>query len=304
MKKIISCIAILSTVMAVSIFAVALTASAQTTASTPQSVGSTLEVHIYNNGTALVRGAKVSGVSGNAISATTTFGSYSINWTVGTSSSTNIIKRYGGATVISNIQNGDFISFSGVLNTVASQATVDATSVRDWSLQTTNSTFSGTVSSINATANSFVLATPSKGNITVNIISSTQFTKDGTTVTISNLNVGDKILQVSGLYDNLSQTLQASTVKVYVNQGLLNERTFQGTLQSVAGTTAPTTLTVTIGSTNFTINVPVGISILNKNWLQSSLVNFKAGNTIRIYGAVEVNNNTTIDASVVRDTNI
>ena len=51
-------------------------------------VGSTLEVHISNNGKTLVRGAKVTAVATNSITATTTWGANIVTWTVTTDSNT------------------------------------------------------------------------------------------------------------------------------------------------------------------------------------------------------------------------
>ena len=191
----------------------------------PRDFGSTLEVHINDNGSVLVRGARVSSVSGNTIMATTTFGSYVVTWDVRTNNTTNIVRKQGDATVLlPQIQVGDFISFKGALDTSMAQPTVNATIIKDWNL--------------------------------------------------------------------------------IVENNLLEKTTFQGTLKSLPGMTAPTTFMMTINGVDFTVNVPAGISVLNGRWLVTSLANFKVGDTVRVYGAIEAGNHSVIDASVVRDTNI
>src|SRR5438105_2503784 len=66
-------------------------------------MGTTLEVHINDNGKVLVRGAKVTGVSGNTILASTAWGGAAINWTVTTDGSTEFVRRFGGASSMSEV---------------------------------------------------------------------------------------------------------------------------------------------------------------------------------------------------------
>lgn len=183
-------------------------------------LGSTLEIHMYDSGKVLVRGAKVSSVSGSTINATTSFGAYGVAWSVKTTNDTKLISRFKGNISLADVKVGDYISFQGSLDTTAVQPTVNAMLVKDWSVQ-------------------------------------------------NNVNIERKI--------------------------------FQGTLQSIAGTVVPTTFVLKVGNANYTVNVPANISILNKNWLQVSLANFQVGDMIRVYGAVQANNDTTIDATVIRN---
>ncbi|HEU5114746.1 MAG TPA: DUF5666 domain-containing protein [Candidatus Paceibacterota bacterium] len=268
----------------------------------PHAVGSALEVHLYDNGKAVLRGVHVTAVNGTNISAATDYGSYAINWTINAANLSQIDRRYGGHTPVSEIQVGDYLGVSGSLDETASSPTVVATYIKDWSLQARYSSFGGTVSAVNASAGSFTLSNANHADITVQTSTSTVFKKGDVAIGFADIHVGDKITRTDGVFDNASNVLQASRVYVYANVGLLNARTFQGTLSAISGTTLPATLTITMGSsTSFTVNVPNNISILNRNWGQSSLANFQTGDTIRIYGAVEPANMTTIDATVVRD---
>ncbi len=80
------------------------------------------------------------------------------------------------------------------------------------------------------------------------------------------------------------------------------QTTFEGTLKTVASTTVPTTLTVTIGSVDRTVMIAADTSVLTRLWAKTTLARFAIGDTVRIYGAM--NSSSTIDATVVRDTNI
>src|SRR5436853_253744 len=68
-----------------------------------RSVGSTLEIHINDNGKVLVRGAEVTAVSGNTITVKNTFGSYAMTWQVVTDSNTKFIRKHGGASGVAEV---------------------------------------------------------------------------------------------------------------------------------------------------------------------------------------------------------
>jgi hypothetical protein len=273
-------------------------------ASGPAAVGSTLEMHINNNGSVLVRGAKITSISGSTINATEAWGSFSVNWVINTTSSTKLQLRYGAAATFSEFSVGDYISFSGSMNTTQSTATVNANVVKDFSAQEAHASFSGTVSSVNSSNTSFVLATSAHGNVTVTVSPSTVIKHGSATSTFSTIATGQTISHTTGVWNNLTNTLQAEEVTIYVNQGLLNKRTFEGTLGALAGNTAPTTFTYTVGSTAFTVNVAANTTLLSNSWNPIQLSQMQGNDKVRIYGAVEANNTSTIDAYVVRDTNV
>lgn len=263
-----------------------------------KSIGSTLEVHIYDNGKVLVRGAKVTAVSGATVTATTAWGSTSLSWTVNTDSSTEFVRNFGGKSGVSEISAGNYISFNGDLVITASGLTVNAKTLKNWSVQKKNASFIGNVLSIGAT--SFVLKAEERGTVTVNVISSTSFTKSDSNAAFGDMRVGDKVL-ASGLFDNSLMTLVADKVKIYADKKA-EQHTFEGTLKATAGTTAPTSLTLAIErGADLTVNVPVGISIINKNYLVIPLSDFRIGDKIRVWG---LGIGTVVDATVIRDTNL
>lgn len=187
-----------------------------------KATGSTLEVHINNDGKVLARGGKVTAVSGNTITATLTFGSNVMTWTINTNDSTKFVRKNGGAANVSEVAVGDFISWSGNLDTSTTGLAVTASIVKDWSNNSGGS---------------------------------------------------------SG--------------------GSNSAQVYEGILQSIEGTTAPTSFVMKKNNTDYTVNVPVGISILGNNWLVIPLSSLQVGDHIRVYGTLT---NTTVDASVVRDT--
>lgn len=261
-------------------------------------VGSTLEIHINDNGKVLVRGAKITAINGAMITAGNAWGSSTMTWNVDTTTA-KMLRRYDGSSSVSEMKVGDYISFNGTLDTTVSNFTVRATTIKDWSVQVKNSSFDGTIKSIDATAMSFVLTSNNRGDITVTTDANTKIMRGDTTIAVSGLMVGDKVTKTEGLFNNLDRTLKADSVKI--SSGVLGKRTFEGTLVSIAGTTLPTSFVLKVGDANYTVNVPANISVLGSNWLVMPIANMQVNDTIRVYGAVQAASMTTIDASVVRD---
>lgn len=263
-------------------------------------IGSTLEVHIQDNGKVLVRGAKVTAISGNTISAVTAWGSVILNWNINVDSNTELVRRFGGISSVSEISVGDFISFNGILLTTASSPfTVQAKVLKDWSIQKKYASFYGTVQSIANGTQSFVLATEEKGNLTVVVSSSTKIKKGDVSGIFADLAVGQKVT-VQGLYNNLTNNLEADSVKIHLAG--VTRTTIEGTFKTAASGTPPTTMILNSHSVDYTVNISVDTSILNNLWLKIPLASIKVGDNVRVYGAVNTNN--TIDATVIRDTSI
>lgn len=265
-------------------------------------IGSTLEVHITERGNVLVRGAKVTAISGNTISASTAWGGASMAWNVVTDGNTQFIRRAGGKSSISEISVGDFVSFQGALQTsVTSPFTVQAKIVRDWSIQKQNATFSGTVQSVDSVSQSFVLSSENRGNVTVFVSTSTKVEKGGVSGVFSDIVAGVKAT-VSGLYNNLTSRIDADKVQIRVEKP--QPITVEGKIKTPpASTSAPTTMVVTMKDKDYTVSIASDTSVLNVFWLRIPLSSLKAGDNIRIYGLVN-SASSTIDATVIRDTSV
>ncbi len=260
-------------------------------------VGSTLEVHISNGGKVLVRGAVVTAVNGSTITATTTWGPSVMTWNVTTDGSTKLIRRFGGNSTITEIAIGDFISFQGTLTNGGTSMTVLAKTIKDWSIQKKNATFEGTVASV--TGSTFVLTSKNRGNVTVTTTATTEIKKGDVAGVFSDITVGSSVT-ATGILNNISTTLDASKVVVKIVKP--EAMTKEGVVKSIASTTAPTTFVLSSGGIDYTVKVATSTSILTNNWLATSLTNLAVNHNMRVYGVVNADN--TIDATVVRDTNL
>ncbi|MES2135292.1 MAG: hypothetical protein V4449_03575 [Patescibacteria group bacterium] len=199
-----------------------------------RSVGSTLEVRIDDNGQVMVRGAKVTSVSGSVINAQTAFGSTVLSWSIRTSADTKFAHREDGSTVLSRIAVGDYISFGGMLNTSTSGLTVDAKSVKDWSNSGTGVkpvAFAGTVQSIDTPNLKFTLATGgSEGVITVKLATNSVITNGDVALAFGAILANDKA-KVAGTYDVSTKTFTATKITI-VREDINGHKTFRERFES------------------------------------------------------------------------
>ena len=180
--------------------------------SKPMAAGTGVEVNIGSNGNVLVRGAKVTSVSGATVNANTSLGSSVLNWIVKTDSETDFTAHKGGSNGIASIAVGDIVSFRGALDQSASGLTVQAKQVKDWSSVETKTKIEGIVSSINTTLNSFTIKR-GDATTTVQTNGSTKFTEDGDSASFADIILNAKV-KIAGLFSASSSVMTASTVEI------------------------------------------------------------------------------------------
>ena len=89
------------------------------------------EVHIANNGLMLLRGARVTSVSGNTIRVTLSWGSSDFTWVLLTDSGTTFLTASGEKQALSDIRVGDIVTATGTLNESGSSSVISADFVRE-----------------------------------------------------------------------------------------------------------------------------------------------------------------------------
>lgn len=183
-----------------------------------KSIGSMLEVHITDTGKVLVRGAKVTAVSGNTISAETLWGSAVMTWSVLTDGSTEFIRRAGGKGSVSDIAVGDLISFQGTLQTsVASPLTVQAKIVKNWTPKPVPvpMTLEGEIKTppVSSSTPTTMTATFKDRDYTVNIASDTSILNFfWLRIPLSSLAAGHTV-RIYGLVNSSSSTIDATVIR-------------------------------------------------------------------------------------------
>jgi len=176
--------------------------------------GSTLEVHINDNGSVLVRGAKVTAVSSTTISAISEWNGASLNWTVNTDANTKFITLRDGQSGLGQVKVGDFLSFSGNLM-AGSTFTIQAKQVKNWSVVVpqVKTTVEGRLETIAGTniPNTFTLKSGDKV-YTVRVIATTSvLNSKWLTASLVNFQVGNQI-RVYGVI-NADNTIDATVVR-------------------------------------------------------------------------------------------
>lgn len=265
------------------------------------------EIHITKDGKISVWGAKVTQIIGSTIFARPVWGPAFIRLMIRLKDSTAITRYYGESISLSDIKVGDYLSLEGDMEPSDNMMVVIVDKIKNLSILTESSKMvSGAVSEIAATTpNTFFLLTNGGEIITVNAADAADFKKGSLSVGIGSLNVGDKITLAQGPYDHATKILRAQKIMVYVDTSKFKPKNFQGILKSVSASTLPATMILTIEGKDYTVKVTEKTKILNKNWRKVSFGRFVAGDTVRVYGAIQEADNLLIDnVTVVRNIDI
>ena len=184
-----------------------------------------VEVAITNDGHVLVRGAKVTAVNGNTITAQTVWGATTMNWMVNAGEA-EFLNVNGSNSALAQVSVGDTISFAGSWNPNGAALNLNARIVKDWSVGSRTVTVTGKVSSINSGATSLVLAkSEDNKTITVQFNGATVINVNDATTTFSTIQTGDTI-KVKGTV-NADATILTATNVSFTRPGLSkDERDF------------------------------------------------------------------------------
>ncbi|MEK7644942.1 MAG: hypothetical protein AAB391_01265 [Patescibacteria group bacterium] len=270
----------------------------------PRPFGSTLEVHVNDNGSVSIQGARVEQVSGTTLFCKVYWGVSFIRVTVRTSDKTAFEKRFGQAITVKEISVGDFISVTGDLFEGSNSLDVVAKKVKNWSLQTLEEGFSGSISELGTstpTALAYILNSKTRGKITLLVASSTPVNKGTLVLSTNTLGVGTKITSATGVYNNLKKTLEAQTIRIYQDMSIFKPRNFEGVIKSIDGNTLPLNMVVTVGGVDYTLPLADGVSILNNKRQVFSIARFIKGDKVRFYGAIREAQPNIVDATVLRN---
>ncbi len=282
--------------------------SAQTTSQiqmpdyNPRSVGAPLEVHIYDNGSVLIHGARVEQVAGSTIYTKVYWGLAFLRLTIRTSDKTTFVKKNGSETKISDIKVGDFITIEGDFYSGTSSLDVTARKIKNWSLQTETGEYSGDVVSFSNTPGGFSMQAKD-GLVTVKPVSGAQIKKGNLVINLDLIKVGDKVTIV-GTYDRLKKEISATFISVYQNMKLFEPKLYEGTLVSVGSDSSSVVIFNKKENKNYTVKIGAKTSIVNKAKAKVSLKRFATDDYIRVWGTLREDDYTAVDAEVVRNVDL
>lgn len=261
-------------------------------------------VTITKEGLASFTEAKVMQLAGGTIYTRLYWGDAYIRVMVKTTNKTKFYRGTGEVTTISEIVEGNVLDVSGELESGSNTLTLVATSVKNSSVQKQQTIATGKVVSVDFGSRKIVLDSKKFGVISVNIKPETTFVKGNRTLDLEHVLVGDTITKASGDYDFSTKTLVADSIVTFVDLNNYKPRNFEGTLQSISGTTVPTSARILIGKISYTVNLREKTSILKSNRSLVSLNRFVAGDKVRVYGAIVEVDEPIIDAEIIRNMNL
>lgn len=162
---------------------------------------------------AVIVNGTLTALSGTSVPATLTVTKNGKTYSVLVDAKTQLRRRFWGKSTLSEMNIGDSLSVIGKW-TDNTQTTIQATSVRNLSVQKRSGVFFGTVSSLSGTG--WVMGTIRRGNQTVTVSSTTSFiNRSGQTITRADVKVGNRV-RVRGLWDSQANTItEVTQVKDY-----------------------------------------------------------------------------------------
>lgn len=177
-----------------------------------------LKQALKDNNSDTIRGlAKVTAINNGVISAVATIGKNQKSFTITTDANTSFTTRTGGLTLLSNIQVGDVIGFSG---TLASQSdhtySLNASKVKEWGDVDLSAKVSatGTISKIDASSSEFTIVGADGKVILVNTTDLTKFKNASSSASFfASLSTGMTV-KVKGFWNSLKNIITAIKVKV------------------------------------------------------------------------------------------
>jgi hypothetical protein len=184
------------------------------------------------------------------------------------------LTRKNGATMtLSEILVGDKVQVTG---TLWGDNSINAASLEDLSLYAHNSSFTAKITGIDPTDSSFTMQSKTYGTQTVSTNNFTTFSKNGSSATFKDLQLGMGVT-VKALWDRSTQNILASQV-----QGTLRliDIYFTGNISMLTSST----LTV-IGNGNVIYGIDISKTLLeSKNSKPILYSDFKIGDSLRVWG--------------------
>ncbi len=268
----------------------------------PSSGGESSQIFVDKQGNALIENAKVIQVAGQSFFLRVTWGQSFVRLLLRTNDSTKITRLDGTPISYADIKVGDVLNMKGRLDSATDSLSITAATVKNVSLKQRVKAYAGTVSAMAATSTGFVLTQSDKKTVTV-LTANAVVTKGTRGITAADIFVGDKITTATGVYDPSTDTLTANKVVVYIDMNRFKEQNFQGTLVE-APDAAAGTLRLRIKDATYTVQIAKEAKVLDKKSRTASLARFIAGDTVRVYGALQEADTSLIKASVVRNTDL
>ncbi|MFH1171377.1 MAG: hypothetical protein V1778_02465, partial [bacterium] len=228
------------------------------------------------------------------------------DYTVNVTTKTVIVRKYFGTSNLEEFMVGDTLEIVSTPTTTT--YTVDATRIRDVSIQRKNGTFRGKIGTLTCSQNTFLFTPEKRAQQTVYLSSKTVIIRRGEKITCTDLKGGETAV-VIGIWRSATKRIDADRV-------IVKSSTITGRIQSITLTDGGLPAVVTIERGNavstsakkttaaknsklWTINVDASTHLLLKKLSTGTLSQFKVGNMVQAVGVVRPVR--TLDAIVLRN---
>lgn len=240
-------------------------------------------------------------ISGTTPPATIVMQSGATTYTVNVTSATTLVRKYNGASTLDEFAVADLLQVRGTMT----GTTIDATWIRNMTIQRRGAAQWGKVVSIDSTAKTFVLDPMHKkslDNQTVVTSASTKVFQGNRSGEFSDIAVGMTV-KVIGVWRKSVDTINADRILIKLTE-------LNGKVSAVDCTSTPNTITMTRGgmsklsnsSNTWTITLTEKTSLRDKRQLQISCADIKVGHMVSVRGLVT--GEKTMNALNVWDKNI
>lgn len=266
----------------------------------PKTTGAPLSLSIEESGATVLEGARITQITGSTIFAAQYWGMLPVRWIIRTDAKTLFKHRFGNPIVLTQLSIGDFISAEGDFNGSSDSLGINAKSIKDWSVSTEGSTFTGTIVSAPDATGSFILQIGDGSTVFVKPRATSTVLRGIVSIAPAAIVLGDRVLETTGVYNYLDRSLSADSVKIFQDKQKFAARNFEGKLMRLDGTTLPTIAAVTVRDKEYTVYLPEKTLVLRKDKSKTTLKRFVVGDTVRFYGAIREAEWSVVDAEVVR----
>lgn len=214
-------------------------------------------------------------VSGTTAPATLSVLSGTTTFTVNVSTTTVLVRKFNGTSSLDEFAAGDMLQITGVVT----GSTIDATRIKDLTIQRIGGVLQGKIVSINATAKTFVMKPEGRVNQTVTVPTTAKVFKGQLAGTFSDLAVGQTV-KVVGLWRKTLMTMTADRVMIKASE--LNGKV--ASIDCTAGTMTVTKSGKKNTTTTWTIALTDTTAYRDRGFHQIACADIMAGDSIHVRG--------------------
>lgn len=261
----------------------------------------TSELHILPDGSLTSKSVVVYQKAGSNFFCRVAWGDTFIRMTVLVHADTEITKKFGGKATVDEIKEGDTLEIVGILSDGTGNLVVKAKKIKNLALTAEAKTISGLITRVSVASSSLAVNAKGVGAVQVVLSPGGVIQKGARTIALTDVGVGDTLLGASGVYNFSTLTLTTSLLEIFQDKKMFAPKAFAGTIESIAGASLPTSITMTSSGKTYTVALSQSTKLMSKSRATTSLSRMVVGDSILVYGSIKETNLSEISAISVRD---